>query len=207
MSFHEVCLPMRLALGATGGPRWRTDVATLASGHEIRNALWSRSRRQWQIGSPLTDLAQLQILIGFFEARSGRLHGFRFRDPMDHASAPAGATIGFEDQIIGQGDGAQTIFQLIKTQNGAVRQIHKPVSGTVMIGINGAQAVSGWTLDATTGQISFAAPPAAASRITAGYEFDCPVRFDADEMSAVVEAFGAGRVAAIGLLELLVVPT
>jgi len=82
--FHDVSFPMRLALGAVGGPERRTEVLALASGREVRNAVWARSKRRWDVGGAVTDLAGLQALLAFFEARMGRLYGFRFRDPLDH---------------------------------------------------------------------------------------------------------------------------
>ena len=40
-NFHEVSFPVPLALAASGGPERRTDVVTLASGAEARNAVWA----------------------------------------------------------------------------------------------------------------------------------------------------------------------
>ncbi|MEM7270533.1 MAG: DUF2460 domain-containing protein, partial [Pseudomonadota bacterium] len=38
MSFHEVLFPAALSFGSSGGPERRTEVITLASGFEERNA-------------------------------------------------------------------------------------------------------------------------------------------------------------------------
>ncbi len=200
--FHDVRFPMRLALGAVGGPEWQTDIIPLVSGRDVRNANWSQSRRRWMVGGSLTDLASLQALVSFFDARSGQLYGFRFRDPLDWCSAPAGRDVHFEDQIIGYGDGAQQSFQLIKTTAGIDRTIFKPVAGSVQIGMDGTLMQDGWAVDTTTGLVTFDIPPAAGRLLTAGFEFDCPVRFDSDQIDAVIEAYGAGRVATIGLVEL-----
>ena len=201
--FHEVKLPLRLALGAQGGPERRTEIITLASGREVRNQQWINSRRRWEIGSGLKDLASLQDLISFFEARQGRLFGFRFQDPMDHASAPAGQTLAATDQWLGTGDDATTQYQLIKTYGGATRKICKPVAGTVRIALDGSEIETGWQLDARTGQIEFTTPPDFGVSVTAGFEFDCAVRFEHDQMTGVLEAFQAGRIVSLGLVELL----
>jgi len=206
MAFHEALLPMRLALGATGGPQWRTDIANLASGREIRNSLWSHSRRRWDIGSAITDVTSLRSLIEFFDARSGRLHGFRFHDPLDHSSAPNGESSTFNDQEIGRGDGRQSTFQLCKTHDGESRAIHKPVPGTVTIGIDGVQVDAGWSLEAATGVVTFVSPPPDSSLITSGFQFDYPVRFDTDDLRIVIEALGAGRVIDLSLVELRMEP-
>lgn len=196
--FHEVRLPIRLSLGMLGGPEWRTEVLTLASGLEIRNSAWSQSRRRWDIGGAITDLAKLQELVSFFEARRGRLYGFRFRDPMDHTSARPGEAIRFDDQEIGIGDGQAQSFQLRKGE----REIFKPVVGTIEIGLDGGRQSSRWQGNVETGEIKFETPPPAGAKISAGFEFDCPVRFENDQIQALIEAFGAGRVVSMGLVEL-----
>ena len=86
MAFHEVRLPARLAFGSTGGVERRTDVVTLASGHERRSTPWAMGRRRYLIGANLRSLADMAELTEFFEARRGRLYGFRFRDFADFAS-------------------------------------------------------------------------------------------------------------------------
>ncbi|MEO0550185.1 MAG: DUF2460 domain-containing protein [Pseudomonadota bacterium] len=200
--FHEVLFPARLALGATGGPQRQTEVITLASGRELRNATWAESRRRWTLGSAIDNLAALQVLLSFFEARQGRLFGFRFRDPLDHSSASAGSMISSVDQMIGIGDGSTTEFQLAKDYGGVSRRIRKPVIGTVQVAVSGAQPVPDWSADAATGLVSFSEAPPVGAEISAGFEFDCPVRFDSDRLEGVVEAFGAGRVVSVDLVEL-----
>lgn len=200
--FHEVQFPIRLALGAIGGPERQTEVITLASGKEVRNAKWAGSRRRWDVGGAITDIARLQELISFFEARAGRLYGFRFRDPIDFSSALPGQTINFDDQPLGTGDGETLVFQLRKHQQDVAREITKPVLGTVVIGIDGVRVETGWAADLSNGLITFEMAPPLGSVLTAGFEFDCPVRFESDQIQAVIEAFGAGRIASVGLVEI-----
>lgn len=200
--FHDVRLPMTLALGTQGGPQWRTEIVTLASGQEVRNALWSRARRRWDIGGAIGDIASLQTVIAFFEARRGRLYGFRFRDPLDHSSAPPGQPATALDQRLGVGDGQETCFQLIKDYGGTQRPIMKPVDGTVIVAIDETLQNHGWSLDSQTGKIDFASAPAAGARLSCGFEFDCAVRFENDTLTGVIEAFDAGRIVSLSLLEL-----
>ena len=202
-SFHNVDFPIRLALGAVGGPEWKTDIASLASGKEVRNGKWARSRHRWDVGSAVSSLADLQTVIGFYEARMGRLFGFRFRDPLDHSSALPGAEISAEDQELGAGDGTETEFQLSKHYGSLERPIAKPVIGSVRVSVDGVEQHSGWDLSLETGKVRFHTPPASGAEIRAGFEFDCPVRFENDQINGVVEAFGAGRIVSIGLIELL----
>jgi uncharacterized protein (TIGR02217 family) len=56
-----------------------------------------------------------------------------------------------------------------------------------------------------TGRVTFAAdavPPMGAA-VTAGFEFDVPVRFDTDELTVDLAAFTAGEVPRIPLIEIL----
>lgn len=200
-NFHEVNFPVPLALAASGGPERRTEVVTLASGAEARNAIWAGSRRRWDVGSAVTRIEMLQAVVSFFEARSGRLNGFRFRDALDDRSGAPGAAVSALDQVIGTGDGATAAFQLVKDYGGYSRRILKPVAGSVVVTVDGVGvAVS---VDAATGIVTLAAPPAEGAVVTAGYRFDCPVRFDTDRLDVNLEAFGAGRVLSIPLIELV----
>ncbi len=200
--FHDIRFPMRLALGAIGGPERRSQIITLASGRETRNSTWSQSRRRWDVGGAITDLARLQELVAFFEARAGRLFGFRFRDPLDFSSAAPGNTISETDQVLGRGDGATQSFYLQKVYGEVARPITKPVASSVVVAANGNPLASGWSLEASTGELSFESPPAAGVTVSAGFEFDCAVRFESDQIQAVIEAFGTGRIASVGLVEI-----
>lgn len=81
-AFHEVSMPLPFALGASGGPERRVDIVALGSGAEARNTPWAHGRRRYDIGGAVRTLDEMHELIAFFEARRGKLHGFRFRDPL-----------------------------------------------------------------------------------------------------------------------------
>lgn len=203
--FHEVRFPTDIARGARGGPERRTEIATLGSGFEERNAVWAHSRRRWDAGLGVRTLAQLQAVVAFFEERRGRLVGFRFRDPLDHSSALPGATAQATDQLLGTGDGATTRFALRKTYGGAFdpyrRPIRKPVAGTVRVAVGGVETTS-FALDLSSGEVALDATPSAGAPVSAGFEFDTPVRFDADRLEVDLAAFGAGSAPSIPLIEI-----
>lgn len=202
MSFDEVRLPLRLAFGSTGGVERRTEVVTLASGFEQRSTPWAHGRRRYLIGAGLRSLDDMAELTAFFEARRGRLRGFRFRDFADFKSCAPGAAAGAEDQRLGEGDGSRVRFALIKTTGDVVRDIRKPVGGTVRIAVDGAElSPEDFATDLTTGEIELTAPPGMGAVVTAGFEFDTPVRFDADRIEVTLEGFGAGRIVAVPLIE------
>lgn len=205
--FHEVRFPLDISRGARGGPTRRTDIVTLASGREHRNARWAHSRRTFDAGYGVKTLAGLSAVVAFFEERRGRLVGFRWRDPLDWTSAPASGEPTPLDQVLGTGDGARTGFALVKRYGGPdapyERPIAKPVAGSVRIAVAGSElASSAFTVDTTTGMVTLATAPAIGDVVTAGFAFDVPVRFDSDELDVELSAFEAGEIPRIPLIEL-----
>lgn len=202
MAFHEVRLPARLAFGSTGGVERRTEVTTLASGYERRSTPWAMGRRRYLIGANLRSLADMAALTEFFEARRGRLYGFRFRDFADFQSCGPGGTPEASDQVIGSGDGTRRTFALTKAYGDLLRPITKPVAGSVRVAVGGrALAASGFTVDAASGVVTLGVAPRTGVPVSAGFVFDVPVRFDADRIEVTLETFGAGRMAAVPLIE------
>ena len=202
MSFHEVRLPARLAFGSTGGVERRTEITTLASGFERRSTPWAMGRRRYLIGANLRSLDDMAELTAFFEARRGRLFGFRFRDFADFKSCGPGGTPAATDQVIGEGDGTRTVFHLAKRYGDVVRPITKPVGVSVIVAVDGDVVAA--EVDETTGTVTLLEAPDGGAVVTAGFLFDTPVRFDADRIEVTLESFGAGRMAAVPLIEVRV---
>jgi len=206
MAFHEVRLPARLAFGSTGGVERRTEIVTLGSGFERRSTPWAQGRRRYLIGANLRSLNDMATLTGFFEARHGRLYGFRFRDFADWKSCAPQAAVGPLDQALGEGDGVRTLFDLVKRygegDDAVERRITKPIEGTVRIAVDGEElSTEAFAIDASTGLATLDAPPGIGAVVTAGFEFDTPVRFDADRIEVTLESFDSGRMAAVPLIE------
>ncbi|GAB1363702.1 DUF2460 domain-containing protein [Rhodobacter sp.] len=210
MAFHEIRFPAKLSFGSVGGPERRTEVVALQNGHEERNTPWAHSRRRYDAGLGLRSLDDVETLIAFFEARRGRLHGFRWKDWSDHKSCPASRMPTALDQIIGTGDGVQRVFQLQKTyrsgQEVYVRPVVKPVAGTVLVAVAQDPKVAGleFEVDPATGLVTFDTPPALGTEISAGFEFDVPLRFDTDHIQTSVASFQAGDVPAVPVVEIRV---
>lgn len=206
--FHEVRFPFAVALGARGGPARVTEIVTLASGREHRNARHAHARRRYDAGLGIRTLDALHEVVAFFEERRGRLHGFRFRDAVDCKSGPPLAEPSPADQRIGTGDGTTRTFPLVKTYGGAhapyARPIHKPVPGSVRLAVDGVEltGVQG-SCDPVTGLVTLAAAPPAGAAVTAGFVFDVPVRFDTDELTLDLAAFGAGEAPHVPLIEIV----
>jgi uncharacterized protein (TIGR02217 family) len=208
MSFHEVRFPDAIGRGARGGPERRTQIVELASGEEERNASWANSRRRYDVSYGIRRADDLAAVVAFFEARCGRLHGFRFRDWADYRSCLPSGTPSPLDQHLGSGDGVTTAFPLVKHYaSGAqswTRAITRPVAGTVRIALDGVEldAEDGWSVDVASGIVTFAVAPDAGVAITAGFEFDVPVRFDSDTLDVTLDVERLGAITSIPLLEI-----
>ena len=212
MSFHEIRFPTHISRGATGGPERRTDVVVMGSGFEERNARWAHARRSYNAGYGVRSLDDLHAVIAFFEERRGRLYAFRWKDQADWRSCAPEQLPGVADQLIGTGDGTRATFQLVK-RYGAVhapydRPIAKPVAGTVLVAVGGVTRHEGidFNTDTTRGTITFRPGhvPAAGIIVTAGFEFDVPVRFDTDRLEVSLSGFRHGAIPSIPIVEVRV---
>ncbi len=196
MSFAEVRFPTDISYGSAGGPTFSTDVVTSVNGYEQRNINWDNARLNYNVAYGVKSETQLATLIAFFRARKGKAIGFRFKDWTDYKGV---------GEIIGTGDNAETDFQLIKTYTSGsdeeIRAISKPVAATVSIYFDAVEQTSGWTVDTTTGVITFDTAPANNIEITADFEFDVPVRFNTDQISTKLDTYGAGSAMQIPLIE------
>ena len=88
-------------------PVWKTRIQEAVSGKELRAALMSYPL--WKFSLSYTVLranaanAELQTLMGFFNARQGMFDSFLYTDPTDNSVA---------NQSFGTGDGSTTAFQI-----------------------------------------------------------------------------------------------
>ncbi|WP_193141635.1 DUF2460 domain-containing protein [Meridianimarinicoccus sp. MJW13] len=209
MGFHEIRFPTSLSFGSAGGPERRTEVVTLANGFEERNTPWAQSRRRYDAGIGVRSLDDVAALIAFFEARQGRLYGFRWKDWADFKSCLPSADPAPGDQVIGTGDGATAVFGLTKRyvsgSESYQRPIAKPVTGTVRVAVAGTEVPpGGFSVDDATGQVTLGVAPGAGQVVTAGYEYDVPVRFDTDQIVTSVASFQAGDVPDVPVVEVRV---
>lgn len=210
MSFHEIRFPTHISRGATGGPERRTDVVVMGSGFEERNARWAHARRSYNAGYGVRSLDDLHAVIAFFEERRGRLYGFRWKDHADWKSCTPEATPTIADQLLGTGDGSEAAFQLVK-RYGALhapydRPVTKPVAGSVLVAAGGVAQTEGidFDLDSLRGIVTFRLGriPDPGADVTAGFEFDVPVRFDTDRLEVNLSGFRHGAIPAIPIVEI-----
>lgn len=198
-AFVEVRLPVDISYGSSGGPEYSTDITITHGGFEQRNINWEEARARYNVAHGVKTRAQLEELIAFFRARKGRAYGFRFKDWTDYQGI---------SEVVGVGDGVTTAFQLIKLYLSAdtmeERIITKPVAGTVMIYKDMVRQTTGFEVDNATGVVMFTAPPASGVVIAADFEFDVPVRFDTDRLSASIDSYGSHSWLDIPLVEVRV---
>lgn len=217
MAFDNGALfPTKISWASVSGIGFRTMVTELASGREQRVSSWSGGRMQFHVAYGIKTSVQLFTVQQFFRARTGSFQGFKFKDWLDFHSNPTDPTYnsskGTKDQVIGVGDGSNKTFQLRKAyisgSTTVYRNITKPVSGKVDIWVNGVLQTEGadYTVDTSTGIITFTVAPTMGHQVDASFEFDVPVRFsDANDafLGVSADAFNAGSIPDIVLVELL----
>ena len=153
--------------------------------------------------------ADLVALHNMWMVTAGPLHTFPFRDPLDFASrdldypGQENPVVGPTDQVLGEGDGVRTEFQLVRRYQFGLesydRRISLPVDGSVVVALNAEDPGSidpglggpyEWTVDRGTGVVTFDKPVDEQLLVTAGFLFDVEVRFEADDAyDGIVRSF------------------
>lgn len=184
MAFDEVRLPIEVERGASGGPGFLTNINLLSSGREQRNSLWEYDRGRWDVGYGVQDREDALAVRNFFVARLGRARGFRFRDWSNYQALT-------QQPTSEEADGSEIEFQLHYRYLDVggfyyEKPIYKPVPSTIRVYVDGAEVTTGWSVDQTTGRLSFLSAPEYGSDVTWTGDFDLPVRFDTDQLEAVI---------------------
>lgn len=160
MSFLEQRLNDGLIIYDTvGGPEWSTDVVTVASGYEHRNANWAQMRGRWELGERRVTQAELDALLDFFTIAKGRANGFRLLVRGDYEATVSNGRLG--TGAVGTGLAAYDLYRR-RSLGGDMhdRRIVKPASVTVYRG--GVAVTAGVNpgnvgIDLTTGVVTFVA--------------------------------------------------
>ncbi|AGY57155.1 DUF2460 domain-containing protein [Gloeobacter kilaueensis] len=193
-SFLEIRLEFWGENGAQAGPAFNTSILERGNGYEKRNANWSAPRRSFSTGDRTQNYSWLEYLINFQVMTKGAARGFRFRDPSDFDVTNGfrnSAQTGFQTRgtTNANGNGSNKVFQLQKSYANPIetnnRAIKKPVQGTVHIFVNGTESTA-WTLDYTTGLVTFNAAPSNGAVVNWAGQFDVPVRFENDDLIQVL---------------------
>lgn len=192
--FDDVRLPENIERAAQGGPTFLTTVVAFSGGVEQRNQEWSRQRIIYDISYGVRYKVDYEEVLAFFYQRRGRARGFRFKDWADYQGTSEG---------IATANGSTAAFQLVKTYGTGstkfVRLITRPVTGTVVMYVNGTPAAA---TVGSLGVVTLTSTPANGAVISADYEFDVPVRFNTDELAVIVEWEQAGEMPSLKVIEL-----
>ncbi len=221
MAIINTRFPDSISYGSAFGPGHETTIIEVESGAEERIIRRRGARRIYDVGKGIATLDDLHTAYKIIVALEGAGDGCLFKDWLDFASTTDGRTndnltggggaaaTSHSDQTIGTGDGVTQVYQLTKTYSfgnkQVVRNINYPVSGTVKIGFNGVNQPTGWSVNTTTGEVTFTSAPGLGVLITAGYEFDVAIRLskEADLNTAFsIEAYRQGTVS-IPMIELI----
>jgi uncharacterized protein (TIGR02217 family) len=218
MGYHNVLFPTVQSYGSTGAPGTSTSVIEMGSGVDQAVARWNGAKHRYNAKHNIKTLDDLYAVKVFALGREGPANTFPYKDWLDYATTSIGRTFTLQgvpvavtenDTLIGTGDGTTTDFQLSKTYtSGAqvrVRNITKPVPGTVLVALDGVNQTTGWTVNALTGIVTFTTAPGNGVLVTAGFEFYVPVRFgkeiDQDGLQAAINDFSVGAIPDIPLVE------
>lgn len=201
--------PEGVSEGSGGGPNFMTDVYTGMNGAEQRNQNWQRMRAIYTITFDILDKEQMETVRQFFVNARGKLMGFRFKDWNDYQIFGEKCVTGYDasrEPLTAAADGTQTLFYIAKTYQGGnpyIRRLFKPVAGTVVVYDN-AVAVdpADYSLDVTTGAITFDTAPTSGHFITCDCEFDIACRFDTDAMNSTNQGWTVESWDSIGIVEI-----
>ncbi|MDZ4306611.1 DUF2460 domain-containing protein [Allopontixanthobacter sp.] len=187
----DVRLPDKFSRGSSGGFAFKTDAVRLVSGEIDREELWADPLGTWDVAHTIQSLEDMAALRAFHRARRGSARGFLFRDFLEYSSAANGIDAPDElDQPLGTGDGAETVFAIIKRYQDAGNTydwpVHWPVEAAVLVAVNGV-VTGGFTVQRGAGTITFAAPPAPGAVLTCGFEYDLPVHFVEDQLNVTFD--------------------
>jgi uncharacterized protein (TIGR02217 family) len=208
MSFtlDDVRLPENYSQGSSGGPEWLTDQVPTSDGDSWVEQRWLHPLHRYDIAHNIKTAAAMAALKAFHNARRGAKFAFLFKDWLDFTSAADGDSARtMLDQPLGTGTGALTTFQLIKRYPDAVRPYDRPikwpVTGSLVVAVNGVLKGSGVSVVRGTGIVTLTPAPAAAAVITAGYQFDVPVHFEEDRLPVSYDTINSRSAGSIMLEE------
>lgn len=173
----------------SGGPEGSTTIVRSPfSGVSQRNVNRYDKLHRYSINTSLLTQTQLNGLRDFFQCRDAQGRGFRLKDWTEFWASSDGtpqAPIGTPNQF-GTGDGSTTVFGLYKTYTSGgvsrMRRIVKPVSGTVSIykGASLQTLTTDYTIDYTTGIVTFVVAPTNGTAVKWTGKFDVPCYFGTD---------------------------
>jgi len=207
--FRDILFPDRISQNATFTYASNVTIAESDSGIEQRIR---RGALRWECEYSLQHASRTEIdaIRSIYETTGGTLYSFRCRNWADYLAGYVHNTVHGSGVLydpstpvqIGVGNGTATAFQLTKTSTigsfSYTRVITKPRNDTtypVQIFLNGVLQTSGFTVNYSTGIVTFSSPPAGAVTVAWRGLFDMTFRFDNDlSMNLRHDRIGNSRV-------------
>lgn len=209
MAFQDIRMPQRICEAFQGGPTFATSIARARSGYAQANVDRPDPIFVYEASAFLKDFTLRHQLMAFYLALRGMGYTFRFRDMLHYWTgcdvyggtgditplAPAGI------EAFATGDGTTTQFQLrVPYTFGSIttwRKITKPckwgaadtagdnpgyTGPRVWLGTTLQTYTSQYTLDTSTGVVTFRSAPSNGTPIRAALLFDVHARWQDDSM-------------------------
>lgn len=163
--FLEELLPINVRMGAAYGDEYGVEITTTRSGAEYRALINPFPVRHFTIEYTQDTTSLWDTVLALYHRAYGMFSGFRVRCLDDFSTNGRTAAPTATDQplaLVSTG-----VYQLQKEYGAGAtplaigrpkRTLFKPVAGSALVSISGVTIRSAdWTLDATTGRITFAA--------------------------------------------------
>lgn len=201
MTFHETLLPEDIAEGARGGRGWSTDLVRNRGAHDKANQNWSVPLGAWDISYVNKSNVQTRQLLAFFLAvGQGKLNGFRFKDLKD-----CNVTKGQLRRL------TSTTYQMVQryrfVAGGQTYSIDvtKPEPNDTVLQIwLGNTETTAYTVNTSTGVVTFASAVPANVVVSMTGAYHIPVRFDMDEFEPIQTQRGYWNWTNVKLVEIRV---
>jgi uncharacterized protein (TIGR02217 family) len=210
MAFDEILMPTWASDITGGGPEFVTFRTTTRSGAETAVSVWNFPRSAWTLNSSAIRKTEYDQLFAFFVGRLGSANGFRFHDPRDYligrtAEEDEDGVITFTEAPVSTVQLTTETFQIVHpyTYGGTTVSpyVYKIVGDTltdtaaeetdstvrVYQADGTTEVTSGWTVNLTTGVITFSVAPGYLPKVSC--EFHFMVRFDMDQLPTEYNQF------------------
>jgi uncharacterized protein (TIGR02217 family) len=170
----DVILPNSVLSSGVRGKNMRMNARNMTNnGFGTVNIVWSKTLRQYELGTVPMLVAQWQAIEGLHEITEGGAYGFLMQDPKDNTTYAGEGKISL----------AGGIYQLQKryVTSGSSRYkdraITRPRATGFVLTYDSVVMSSGYTLYPLTGQVTFSTPPADPTLLGWTGIFYVPVHF------------------------------
>lgn len=199
LGFHDVQFPTDVSFGSSGGPEFKTHLFMAHSGAEKRNVEWSQPMMKFNVAYGIKTDTQMMKVLEFFNARQGRAYAFRYKNwgNFQVTASPIATGDGISQRLplwkfYGY-QGAQQYKRLYKIVPGSVSGVGVGSVGALVEGVD-------YRINYNEGEIAFNTVPGYGVPIFGTLEFDEPVRFEEDNVQAMIDGFNNNTLTRLDLV-------